>query len=395
MGLDNSLINVLDDGDIIVRDVSIAGSKQPIEITLSHGKVSEKKETDGPISLICLPPLVDIHMHANRAFSLGQVKPESFEHSIQLTTEIFKDFDAQRYCLHATKLFERAYSHGTTGIRTHADIDSLTGLKAVQGTLEARDIAGSRMDIEVVAFATVRMDPASKEGRRAIREAVDMGADLIGAAPNFYSDPRRSINAIIELAIELDVAVDLHLDEHLDVDKVCSEYLADATIENGYQDKVTLSHGCVLSALESKRRNAIINKLYEARICVVALPTTNLYLQDRHGCTPNQRGLTCVQELLNAGVRVRFASDNVRDAFFPYGDADLLETAYLALITSQIDLDENLIKSICAGRGDVSVGDPADIVLIVAGSLDEALSKRSTERILIRQGKLISNPTFS
>ena len=380
-------VSRFENGNIILRNVAFTCSNQALEIAISGSKISGIKKLAAPAEWICLPPLVDKHVHANRAFTLAGIKPDSFQNAIALTAELLKNFNAEQYCFHARQLFQRAYSHGTTGIRTHADIDRHTRFNAVQGTLDAKATMAGEMDIEVVAFASSRLDPASADGKSMIREGVARGADLIGAAPALYPDPGRSIDAVIELAIEQDVAVDLHQDEHLIPDRASIDYLADATISNGCQGRITLSHGCVLSVLEAEIRNRIIEKLAQAQIEVVVLPTTNLYLQDRRQGTPERRGLTCVHEMLNAGIAVRIASDNVCDAFYPYGDADLLDIAYIAMLAAQLDATGDLVKTLCDGRVKPAVNDTADMVLVKGQNFDDILSRRPGERIIIREGE--------
>ncbi len=370
----------------IIRNVAFASSGRALEIAVSAGKIAEIREVDAPVEWVCLPPLVDKHVHANRAFTLAGVKPDSFEHAIALTMELFSSFDAGQYALHARKLFQRAFSHGTTGIRTHADLDGVTRFAAVQGTLGAAAGMAAKMSIEVVAFATERLDPSAANGKSLIAEALARGANFIGATPALHANPRRSIDAVIELAIEQDAGLDLHQDEHLRPERASVDYLADAVIRNGLQGKLTLSHGCALSMLEPPARNKIIDKLLRAQIEVVALPLTNLYLQDRGSGTPRQRGLTCVHEMLDAGLEVRFASDNVRDAFYPYGDADLLDTAYAGMLAAQLDSSAALVRSICDGRLELSAGEPASLVLMRGTDFDQILSRRPSERIVIRNG---------
>lgn len=381
-------VSTVGNGNIILRNVAFAGSDQALEIAVSGGRISGIKKLAAAAEWVCLPPLVDKHVHANRAFTITGVKPDSFQHALALTAELLKGFSSQQYCTHAGQLFETARSHGTTGIRTHADIDRNAGFNALQGTLDAKAGMAGEMDVEVVAFATSQLDPAGADGKTMIREGIARGADLIGAAPSLYPEPGRSIDAIIELAVDLGVAVDLHQDEHLAPDRESVEYLADATVSNGCQGRVTLSHGCVLSVLEPDVRNRIIDKLAMAQVEIVALPTTNLYLQDRRReGTPVRRGLTCVREMLDAGIEVRFASDNVCDAFYPYGNADLLDTAYIAMLATQLDATGDLVKSVCDGRTEPAEGDPADLVLVKGRNFDEILSRRPPERITFRGGK--------
>ena len=383
----DSPVRTSGNGEVIISGVAFAGANEPLEIFVKGNRITNINPADGPAGWICLPPLVDKHVHANRAFTLAGSKPTSFEHSIALALELFGNFTTEDYCKHARKLFERACSHATTALRTHADLDGVTRLQAVQGTLDARAAVGDNMDIEVVAFASTRMDPSTANGKVLLREALAAGADLLGAAPAFYPQPTRAIDALVDLAGEYDVAVDVHQDEHLSPAGVSCEYLADAVISNGRQGKLSLSHGCVLSVLEPSARGRIIEKLLQAQIEVIVLPATNLYLQDRQPGTPVRRGLTCVHEMLSAGIEVRFATDNVCDAFYPYGDADLLDTLYVGMLGAQVDSTTALVKSICDGRTALSAGDSADLVLVQGTSFDDVLSRRPAERIIIRHGR--------
>jgi cytosine/creatinine deaminase len=145
-------------------------------------------------------------------------------------------------------------------------------------------------------------------------------------------------------------------------------------IERGLQGRVTLSHLCVLAALDAKAAAALIDKLAHAEITVVALPETNLFLQERGETTPVRRGITRVRELLDAGVKVRLGTDNICDWFFPFGDGDMLETARMAAVAAHLDDVPQLIAAACDGRRGIEEGDAADLVLIQASSFDDALA---------------------
>ena len=213
-----------------------------------------------------------------------------------------------------------------------------------------------------------------------------MGAHYLGAAPAFCPDPAASIDAILDLAVELSVPVDLHLDEHLDPSRSFSGHLASATIDRGLAGRVTLGHACAISTLAPREQARVIDTLARAEITVIALPRTNLYLQDSGGNTPTLRGVTSVSEMLAAGVAIRFASDNVRDAFYPYGDADLLGVAMDGILATQVDDPQNVVAAICDGRYSLAEGDPADLVLLPGASVDAVLAEAPAQRWLCRAG---------
>jgi len=376
-----------DDSGFTISNIGLPGFTAAQKVSVKNGFIREIEDTKGEVQWVCLPALADIHVHANRAFTIGNKKPKNFDDAVKMTADILNKFTLEDHFEHAFMLFNRAYVHGTTKIRTHADVSNETGLKALRGTLKAKEAIGEKMDIDVVAFASSNIDPVDKKARNLLKEAIDSGAAFLGAVPVFYANPKESIDALIRLAIDLNVSVDVHQDEHLDPENVWSEYLAESTIRHDYQGRVFLSHGCALSTLNDRRRNQIIEKILKAKITVISLPLTNLYLQDRHHGTPIKRGLAPVKELIENGVEVRFGTDNICDAFYPFGDADLLDTAYVAMLASQIDDSETILRTVCDGITSIGVGDRADLVLIEGTSFDDIFSRRPPQRIILKEGQ--------
>jgi cytosine/creatinine deaminase len=356
-------------------------------ITVAGERIESVVATPGErTQWVCFPPLADLHVHANRAFTLGASLPRSLSDAIKLTLEMAQRATVDDYERNASRLFEYACRHGTARVRTHADVATSTGLSAVHGTARARERFASELDVEIVAFSIATHDPAEAHARNLLREACRSGAELLGAVPDLYPDPRRSIDAVLDLALELDVGVDLHLDEHLDRDRSLSAYLAQATLARGYQGRVWLSHACALSTFEREAQCDVAQAIADAGIVVIALPTTNLYLQDRGSGTPPRRGLTCAQELATAGVELRFASDNVRDVFYPYGSADLLETAWLAATAAHVEDPELLVRAITDGKAGIEAGREASFLLVRGDSLAEVLAERPVERLRVQRG---------
>jgi len=365
-----------------------------VDIVVEGGRIAHIERHTREPQWMLLPPLVDNHVHANRAYTAAQTPPSSLEHAIQMVDEIFSEFTEAEYARQAGLLFAAALRRGTTRLRTHADLDHLTGLKSIRGTLQAGEEFSDRLDVEVVAFAGANYDPLREEVRHALREAVALGATLLGAVPAYYGQPRDSIDALLDLAVELEVGVDVHLDEHLDAARSLSGHFAAAVRARELHGRATLSHGCAISVLDIRERTRVIDSLASAGITVVCLPTTNLYLQDRQDCAPQRRGLAPLRELASAGVPLRFASDNVRDAFFPYGSADLLDVAQLIAVAGHIEDPRILVKGICNGRETVQVGDEASFVLLPGSTLVDTIAERPRERVVVRRGlRLPASPS--
>jgi cytosine deaminase len=141
-----------------------------------------------------------------------------------------------------------------------------------------------------------------------------------------------------------------------------------------------------MSDLDVEQRTRVIDALASAGVTVVCLPITNLYLQDREVSAPQRRGLAPLRELASAGVPLRFASDNVRDAFFPYGSADLLDVAQLIVVAGHIEDPGMLVRGICDGRDTVRVGEQASFVLVPGSTLMDTIAERPRERVVVRRG---------
>jgi len=341
---------------------------------------------------LALPGLVNLHAHADRAYTVQSFRPRSFADALAAAAAARAAFTAADVEARAMRLFERSLAYGVTRIRTHTDVDPIVELRSMEGILAAKQKMAGRLDVDVIAFATSKNDLADARSLDRLDHALAIGADLIGASLNASADPPRALAALLDLAERSGLPVDLHLDEHLEPDRMLSELVADAVIARGLHGRVTLSHVCALAALDAAAAVKLIEKFARAGVTVVALPTANLFLQERGAASPRWRGVTRVGELMAAGVPVRCGTDNVRDWFFPFGDGDMLETALFAAIAAHIDDAAALIGAICDGRRAIAESDVADLVLLPVKSLDDALARRPADRPVFKAGRQVAGP---
>jgi cytosine deaminase len=218
---------------------------------------------------------------------------------------------------------------------------------------------------------------------------VNRGARLVGAVPALCERPLASADSLLGLAADLGVGADLHLDEHLDVGAAVLEGVIDAVVRRQLHGRVTFSHCCVLSVMDDATVNRLLERMALARITLSVQPGANLYLQDRGAASPRLRGIPPVLQALRAGVDVRFGTDNVRDHFVPLGDADPLDEGRLGVLAAHLESPSELMGAMCGGRRQLAIGDGADMVLIPAESLDDALARRPAGRILVRGGRVV------
>jgi cytosine/creatinine deaminase len=382
--------------EVTINAVAVPDRSGVFSVILRDGLVCTIRpaERASETAWLALPGFANLHAHADRAYTVQSFRPRSFADALAAAASARTGFTAADVGARAMRLFERSVAHGVTRIRTHTDVDPVVELRSMEGILAAKRRVAASIDVEIVAFSSSRNDLAESPALARLERAVDAGADLLGASLNSSADPTGALAALLDLAERVELPVDIHLDEHLQPEKMLASLVADEVIARGLQGRVTLSHLCVLAALDANAAAALIGKLARAEITVVALPETNLFLQERGERSPLRRGVTLVRELLAAGVKVRLGTDNIRDWFFPFGDGDMLETARMAAIASHLDDVPQLIAAACDGRRTIEEGDVADLVLVQASSLDDALARRPSERIVFKAGRQVAGPAL-
>jgi cytosine deaminase len=136
----------------------------------------------------------------------------------------------------------------------------------------------------------------------------------------------------------------------------------------------------------------------QAGIHIVALPTTNLYLQGAWDGTPVERGITRLKEAAAHGIPACIATDNVADAFYPYGSYDLLDSFALGVQMAHLAPAQDWLASITthpaaalglAWDGRIAPGCPADLVALAARSGYELLTPRARQRTVLRGGQAL------
>lgn len=303
----------------------------------------------------------------------------------------------------ATRTVERCLSRGTTGIRSHINVDKDAGFHGIETLAGIRDAEKDRITLQLVAFMTPHPGQDFDWLGKNIDGAVAL-ADAVGGTPAVSEDPPRYLDLIFSAAVKAGKPVDLHLDEHLKADV----HLLDAALERverfGMQGRTVFSHVSVLSALPRSEFQRIAERLLALDVGVVTLPAANLYLQGRDAEMLPPRGLTRVAELYRAGVTIATASDNIQDPFVPTGSGDMLEIARWTLLAGHLRGDElaaahRMITTAPArlmglgkdhglkagARADFVVTDCIDTDTLVAGGPDRAF--------VFSKGRLVSQST--
>ena len=383
--------------------------------TLIDGKVTKVRIDDGVIAAIgtdppdtgaervdldgyvLLPAAVEPHAHLDKAF-LAEIVPNP---TGDLMGAI-EAMQANRHVMDTPGIIERAEraarlmaANGYSAIRTHADLTVEHGLRSVEGLAEVRRRVADLIDIEIVALAGWPLcGEAGAETRALLREALDVGADLVGGCPHLevYSggDIESATDVLLQIAVDHKRAVDLHTDETLDPAADGLDLLARRVL-GGFDLGATASHCVSLGVQSESQQRETAERVAAAGVHVIALPHTNLFLQGR-GHAPMPRGLTAIPALRAAGANVAAGADNLQDPFNPVGRACPFETAGLMIMAAH-DLPDQAWRSVSEApakalgrRAELAVGAPADLVAVRAATVRDAIAFGPSDRIVWRRG---------
>jgi cytosine deaminase len=359
---------------------------------------------------ILLPGMVDAHMHLDKSHSLfsAENKSGTLLEAIQSYTLASETFTDQHVKERMRKTALTALAHGTTTIRTHIDFNTKvseeTTFRGVRMALELKQELAPILDIQV--YPMLPYYPYQDADRKKIERMLLMGVDGVGGAPHISEKPLECIDEIFTYAIKQDLPIDLHTDENDDptVDTVL--YIAEKTMQTGYQGKVVVDHLCSLAAMDHEKAEVVIAKMKEAELGAITLPAANLYLQGREDRGVVRRGITRVSELIKAGVPIAAASDNVCDPFHPFGRGDLLQIAQLTGYTAHMGGKNDLatllhmitnIPAQLVGQREkgIQVGQKANFVLFDATTLEALFAELPQTRAVFGAGKWLSMTSMS
>jgi len=401
--------------DILIKNVALWGKKDLCDLGISDGHFVDI----GPTSIASTQTLildaegrmavagfVEPHIHLDKAL-ISERAPinvsGTLTEAIEILWEIKRNYTVDEIADRASRVLAQALENGITRLRTHVDVDPIGGTRPAEGLIRAREWFRDLMDIQIVAFPQEGI--VKSPGTEALmREVMKLGVDVVGGMPFNEASPgdgRRHIEIAFEIAREFDADIDMHVDETDDPMARTLEVLAELTIANGWQGRVTAGHTCALASYPRDYADHVIDRLRQANVNMIANPATNLMLQGRLDDYPKRRGVTQVKELLAAGVNVACGQDCVHDTFYPFGQNDPLEIAFLLCHAAQMSqpaeiltvmdmITSNGAKALRVPDFRVAVGGVADLVVLDARDAREAFATRSPRRWVIRKGRLIA-----
>lgn len=295
---------------------------------------------------------------------------------------------------------EKMIAHGTTRIRSYAQIDIDCQLEKFEAVLAAKEKYASQADVEIMAFpqAGLLLEPGTTHF---IEESLKLGATVVGGIDpcQLDRDPAKHLDIVFGLAEKYQVDVDIHLHEPGHLAQFSAELIMERTRALGMEGRVTLSHAYELGNISDAATARIVESMSALDISwATVAPSTS-------GKQFNLAAMT------NAGVRVGLGEDGQRDYWSPYGDCDMLSRTWQLAFTHGLRQDE-LIEHAAAiaswggasimdrsldrltatnHRPGFQVGDRADLLLLAGETITSAVMDRGTDRTVIHDGRLVAD----
>lgn len=370
--------------------VTIAGGRIAA-ITPAAPPAGEPSE-DGR-GMLLLPGLVEGHTHLDKTtlhlpgWLVNEVGPR-IEDKIDAEREwrARTGHDAGAASLALARAFLAA---GTTRIRSHVDVDTVGGTRHVERVLETREAMRGVQEIQVVAFPQSGI--LARQGTESLLDAaLAMGADIVGGLDPcaIERDPVRHLDIVFGLAERHGKPVDIHLHEPGTMGAFSLDLILERTRALGMEGKVVVSHAFCLGDIPERERDALLARM--ARLGV-AIATT----------APASRPVPPVAACRAAGVTIFGGNDGIRDTWTPYGSPDMLERAMLIGLRNNFRRDDEVALAFeCVGAAGAKgcgfadyglvPGARADLVLVEARTLAEAVVARPARRLVVSAGRVVA-----
>jgi len=340
--------------------------------------------------LLCAP-FVDGHIHLDKTliglpfapYIPGDTIAERIDAEKRIRRQVSGPTQAR-----GGKLIEQIVTYGTLAVRSHVDIDTEIGLKGLEAVLSLKQSHGRLIDIQTVAFpqSGVMRDPGTADLMDA---AISAGADLVGGIDpaGIDGDIEGQLGAIFAIAARHGVGLDIHLHDGGALGAFELRQIAGRALALGLGGKVAVSHAFCLGELDDADFGCTADTLAKADVAIM----TN---------GPGPVPMPPVKRLMACGVRVFCGSDNIRDAWSPFGNGDMLERAGIVCDRQNFRSDADLAEAFALvtqapaailGRPRaLEPGAPADFLLLPAGSVAEAVAARPSDRTVFRRGAMIA-----
>jgi cytosine deaminase len=394
--------------DILIQHAQLRGQPRTVDIGIEGGNITALAERlDGESELtidvqgnLVTESFVNPHLHLCKVYTRQMMDDEALTGyhaegmgkamiTIELAARVKEKYAEEWIVKNVRRALAQAAIHGNTHIRAFADVDSKARLEGIKALLRAREEFKGIVEVQVCAFAQdglVREPGASS----LMRQAMELGADVAGGIPWIEyteADIRDHVKEIFDLAQEFDKDVSMLVDDAGDAGLRSLEVMAVEAIRRGWQGRALAHHARAMELYPQPYFQKVAALLKQAQMSVVSDPHTGP-LHAR------------VKELLEEGVNVCLGQDDISDGYYPFGQNNMLEVAFLAAhllwMTTSRELETlyDMITSNAASAMNIQehslkLGSPANFVELNVPNVLEALREHRAPLCLISHGKMV------
>ncbi|AVO37542.1 amidohydrolase family protein [Pukyongiella litopenaei] len=341
--------------------------------------------------LIAIPGLVDAHTHLDKSL-LGWPWYKNDVGGASLTAMIENERNMKKSLgldphVQSMRHALKTAALGTTLIRSHVDIDTDAGLRAMEGVMETAARLADVVEIETVAFPQSGL--MIREGTAELMDrALAMGADLVGGLDpcGVDRDPKGHLDTVFGLADKHGKGIDIHLHERGELGMFSMDMILDRAAALGMHGLVTISHAFCLGMPDFQRVEAMLERLaaLDVRIMTTA---------------PTSSPAPLVKQLDAHGIRIGAGNDGIQDTWGPYGNGDMLERAKFVGLRNNLRMDAEVKRAldICTGGGAeamarprraLETGAPGDVVLVAGETVAEAVVTHAPRKLVVKGGRV-------
>jgi cytosine deaminase len=399
--------------DLLIRRACLRrGPPTPVDIAIRNGVVEAigeelrppaKVEIDAAGGLVT-ESFVNPHLHLDKVYTAAMLDGQAMQDyhgqdmgkamaAIERAAGVKQRYDEGWIDENVRRAVALAARYGTTHLRAFADVDTKAKLVGVRALLRARQEWRGRVEIQVVAFPQdgIVREPGAAD---LVRQALELGADVVGGIPWIeYTDvdAQTHVDAMFDLAVEFDRDVSMLVDDAGDAGLRTLEMMAVRAIRSGWRGRALAHHA---------RAMALYPKPYLQKVAAMMKQAGMGIVTDPHTGPLHAR----VRELLEEGVLVCLGQDDISDAYYPFGRNNPLEVAFLAShllwMTSRDDIDRlydmitvDAARAIGLQDHRLAVGARANLVVLEAPDVVEALREHAAPRHVIREGVVVASST--
>lgn len=375
-------------------------------VAIEHRIPGDARQVIEAEGRLAAPTYVNGHVHLDKC-NLGDVmrpnKTNSFQECLEITWEHKRTYTVEDIIERASRAIGEGILNGTTAFRVFADVDTIGGVRPLEGIIALREKWKGIVHIEAVNFpqeAIIR-DPGTA---KLMEQGMKLGADVVGGLPwheHLDEDARAHVDICFDLAKKYGKDIHMLVDDIDNPNSRSLEYLAVRTIREGFQGRVSASHCGALASYDEVHAHKVMALVKEAGISISSNPHISLVAQGRYDQEPIRRGITRVKQMWRMGVNIFSSQDDVNDPYYPFGRNDQQEVASFMCHGCHMTYPDeiqavfgfvtgNAAKALRLKNYGLAVGCRADFNVLAAPTIGHVLRLQQPPRYVIGSGKILA-----